>query len=99
VADAHEAAGEDVEQEAAQELLGGECHHLALVAIGGVSPAEADDAVSEVDDAVVREGDAVGVAAEVLEDLFRPGEGLLGVDDPGLVAEGREEVWVVWLGG
>ncbi len=31
---------------------------------------------------LVADGDPVGVAAEVVEDLFGAGEGLLGVDEP-----------------
>jgi hypothetical protein len=42
VADAHEAGGQHVEQEAAQELLDGKGHQTLLVAVRGVSPAEGD---------------------------------------------------------
>jgi hypothetical protein len=58
VADAHEASGQDVEQEAPQELLGGERHDLVAVGVPVVSPAEIGPAVSEVDDAIVRDRDA-----------------------------------------
>jgi hypothetical protein len=40
VADAHEAGGKHVEQEAAQELLDRQGHQALLVAVGGVSPAK-----------------------------------------------------------
>ena len=42
VADAHEARGKHMEQEAAQELLDGKGHQTLLVAVRGVSPAERD---------------------------------------------------------
>jgi hypothetical protein len=42
VADAHEAFGQDVEEEAAQELCGIESHGALRVAVGRVSPAEGD---------------------------------------------------------
>ncbi len=40
VADAHQAAGQNMKQEAAQELMGGNGHDLLLAAVGIVSPAE-----------------------------------------------------------
>jgi hypothetical protein len=42
VADAHEAGGQHMEQEAAQELLDGQGHQTLLVAVRGVSPAKRD---------------------------------------------------------
>ena len=55
-----------------------------------VAPAEADLTVLDGEEAVVGDGDAVGVLAEVVEDLVGPGEGALGVDDPLGLAEGLE---------
>ena len=40
VADANQAAGQNVKQEAAQELMGGNGHDLLLAAVSIVSPAE-----------------------------------------------------------
>ena len=42
VADAHEARGKHVEQEAAQELIDRQDHQALLVAVRRVSPAERD---------------------------------------------------------
>jgi hypothetical protein len=42
VADAHEAWGKHVEQEAAQEFLDRQSHEALLVTVGGVSPAKGD---------------------------------------------------------
>ena len=75
VADAHEAARQQVEQEAAQELLDRQSHQPLLVAMGGVSPAEGDVAFVEGDQSVVGDGDAMGVAAEIAQHVFRPAEG------------------------
>ena len=47
-----------------------------------IAPAEADLAVLDSEEAVVGDGDAVGVSAEVVEDVLGTGEGPLGVDDP-----------------
>ena len=43
-----------------------------------VAPAEADLTVLDGEEAVVGDGDAVGVLAEVVEDLVGAGEGGLG---------------------
>jgi len=41
---------------------------------------------------MVGDGDAMGVAGEVVEDMLGAAEGRLGVDDPVLLAELPEEV-------
>ena len=53
---------------------------LALVAI--VLPSEAHLTGFDIQQAIVRDRDAMGVAADVVEHLFRAGEGPLGIDDP-----------------
>ena len=53
---------------------------VAVVAI--VLPGEPDMFVVVGLDAAVGDGDAMGVAAEIGENLRRSAEGLLGVDDP-----------------
>ena len=49
VANPDDAVEHDVEQEAADELVGVEGHHLHAIAIGVVLPAEADDPVVEAE--------------------------------------------------
>ena len=90
VADAVEVFGQDMEQEAADELFGGEGQGLEAAVMAVVPPTEADLTVLDGEEAVVGDGDAVGVAAEVVEDLVGAGEGGLGVDDPLGLAEGLE---------
>ena len=97
VADADEAAWQQVQQEAAQELVCGQAHDALPVVMRGVSPAEADLAVSEGDQPAVGDADAMGIRAEVAQGMFRSAEGPLGVDDP-VVAEqdsepGGEAAW------
>ena len=79
-----EAGREHVQQHAADELGRGQRHGLpaggAVAAVVGV--AEAHGAIVEAAQALVADGDPVGVAAEVVEDLFGTGEGPLRVDDP-----------------
>ena len=82
VADAHEAAGQQVQEKAAQELFDRQGHELLLVAMSGVSPAEGDVVIGESNQPVVGDGDAMGVSAEIAQRVFRPTEGPLGVDDP-----------------
>ena len=57
-----ESAREHVQEETADELLGVEAHHLALVAVGVVAPAEPNVLPVKVHEAVVGDGALVGVA-------------------------------------
>jgi hypothetical protein len=91
VADAHEAPGKHVEQEAAQELLDGKSHQTLLVAVRGVSPAEGDWVPREGDQAVIGDRHAVGIAAEVTENVLGSTEGRFAVDHPVVTEEGAEE--------
>ncbi len=81
VADADEALGEDVKQEAASEL--GQRKRK-----GPDSPApvilvaEGDGLVIDVQEPMVRDRDPVGVTGEVLEHVFGVFERRLGKDDP-----------------
>jgi len=91
VTDAHEARGKHVEQEAAQELLDRQGHQALLVAVRGVSPAEGYLSALAGDQAVIGDGHAVGVAAEITENVLGATEGRLAVDHPVLTEEGAEE--------
>ena len=82
MADAHEAIGQDVEQEAAKELHGIEGHHLLAVVIAVVLVVEANAASVEGDQAVLGDGDAVGIASQIGKNLSGAAEGRLRVDDP-----------------
>ena len=82
--DAVEAFRQNVEQEAADELVRAEPHDaLAVCAIAAVIlVAERDTMLVECDQPTIRDGDAVGVSRQIGEHRFRPGERWLGVDDP-----------------
>jgi len=86
VADAHEAAWQQMEQESAQKLLDIQSHEPLLVAMGGVSPLECDIALGESDQPAVGDGDAMGVGAEIAQRVFRSSEWPLEIDNP-VVAE------------
>ena len=70
MANADQAAGQNVEQKTAQELMGGNSHELLLAAVRIVSPAEGDTAVFKGHEAMVGDGDAMGVAGQVVENIF-----------------------------
>jgi len=82
VADAHEAFGKHVQQEAAQELLDGQRHEPLLVAMGGISPAEGHVVLGERDQPAVGDSHAMGVCAEIAQGVFRSSEWPLGIDNP-----------------
>ena len=91
VPDAHEAARQDVHQKAPKEFLDAERHDFRAPVIRVVLPAEPHEAIGEADQSGVRDGDAVGVAAEIPQHALRPGKGALRLDDPGRRAELGEE--------
>ena len=64
-ANAHEAFWQHMQEEAAQEVHCVEGHDALLAAVGIIAPSEADALTVEGGDAVVGDGHAVGVAAEV----------------------------------
>ena len=53
-----------------------------MMETGAILPAETDTAALEGNQAGVRDGDAMGVAGEVLQNLEWAAEGRLGVDHP-----------------
>ena len=53
-----------------------------LIVVSGVAPTEGDLSVGEGDQAMVGDGHAMGVAAQILEDIFGAAEGWFRVDDP-----------------
>ena len=68
-----------------------EGHRLLAVAVPVILPAEADLAVVHGHQAVVGDGDAVGIAPDIVENLCRPGERPLRIDHP-LGLPGRRQV-------
>jgi hypothetical protein len=91
VSNANQAAGQDVKQEAAQELMGGNCHDLLLASVGIISPVERDVIVFKGYEPMVGDGHAMGVAGQAVENMFGDAERWLGVDDPVLLIQLPEE--------
>ena len=84
IPNAVEAGGQDVEQEAADEFARRQRHGLAACGRrrAGIPVGEADLIVLDVEQAIVGQGHAVRVAADVVHHLLRTGTRRLGVDDP-----------------
>src|SRR6202035_6075259 len=88
-------------QEAADELARIERHH-PVVSLGAVKaiilPREGDALVVGRDQAAVGDGDTVGVARKIAQDLLRSPEWTLGIDDPVFVVQrcqiSREGFWI-----
>src|SRR3546814_5352536 len=93
VADAVEPARQGVEKKAADELVGPKGHDLLPSGTGlaVVLVAEGDPGFVEPEEAAVRYRNAVGVAREVSEHGLGPGERGLGINDPALFADRRED--------
>ncbi len=89
-----EAARQDMDQEAANELVGRNRHDLLPVGADAavVLVAEGDAALVECDQAAVRDSDAVSVARQVGEHRLGAGERRLGVNHPALLADRNKVV-------
>src|SRR3954453_12316895 len=90
VADANEASRQDMLAEAAQELCRGERHDALLVAVRIVFPSEAYAVTVEAEQALVADGDAVCISAEIAQHADGISEGRLRVDHP-VVLEQRAQ--------
>ena len=91
VTDAHEPSGQHMQKESPQELGGAERHLALLAAVGVVLPAKGDVLFLEGQQAMIGDGDAMGVAAEIAQHLHRSTEGGLGIDDPVVAVQAAEE--------
>ncbi len=79
-----EAGGQDVDQEAADELARRQGHQLAPGRSVGavVLPLKRDALLVHGDQTAIGDGDAMGVAGEIGQHGLGPGEGALAIDDP-----------------
>ena len=77
-----EPRGKKMQQETAEELIGGDRHLAFLAAVGVVFPAERDPAVLERHEPVIGDGDPVCVSCQVMQNVFGTAERALGVNDP-----------------
>src|SRR5215472_5306885 len=82
VPDADKALRQYVQQESANKLLCGNGHRALHVAVSIISPAERDVVAIECEQSMVGDGDAMGITAEVTQNLFRAAKRWFDVDDP-----------------
>ncbi len=82
IANAPETVWQDVQQETPDKFLGAQGHRFDLIASAIVFPLEPDLIIFDVEQAVIGDGNAVGIAAHVIEHLLRSGERGFGIDDP-----------------
>jgi len=91
VTDTDKAVRQDVEQKAAQELRQRDGQGAFVVAVGRVPPAKGNLIMVKRDQTVVGDGDAVGVAAEILQNMFGAAKRWFAIDDPILPEEWPQE--------
>ena len=80
--DANIACRQDMKKEPSDKLVGLKGHGFLTVMVGIIPPEEGDLAVAEGEDAVISDGDPMGISAEVLKDSLGAIEGRLAIDDP-----------------
>ncbi len=76
-----------MQKEAAQKLLGCHSHQFLFAAVGVILPAERHAAIGEVNDSMIGDGNAMGVAGQVMKDVLRAAERRFGIHDPILAEE------------
>jgi hypothetical protein len=87
-----------VKKKPSDELVRLERHGLFTVIVGIISPEKRDIAVLVGKDAIIADGDPVGISAEVLKDTFGATEGRFAIDDPLLFTElFPEDLEVAWI--
>ncbi len=82
---------QDMKKEPADKLVGLEGHRLLTVLVGIIAPEEGDLAVVEGEDAVITDGDPMGISAEVLKDPLGAVEGWFAIDGPLFMVEISQE--------
>ena len=82
MAEADKAGRQDVEEEAAEKGVGVHSHLLQRIAVTPVAIREADLAIADIDEAGIGDGNAMGVAADIVDDLGRTCKGGFRIHHP-----------------
>ena len=82
VPNAHKARRKDMQEKAAQELIGGKGHRPSLIAVCVVLPTEGHLFAVKAQQTVVADCNAMGIASEIVQDVFRSAEWRLSIYDP-----------------
>jgi len=80
-----------VKQETASELLVGEGEGAANRVVSVVLVTEGDTSIFKTEKSAIGEGDAMGIASQVMEDLLGTAEGRFGVESPIGGAQGMDQ--------
>ena len=80
-----------MQKEAAQELIGRYCHQFLFAAVSVILPAKCHKAIGEVNDSMIGDGDAMGVAGQVMKSMLRAAERRFGIHDPILTEKRTKE--------
>ena len=91
MANADEAARQDVLDEAPEKLHGSERHRARLTVVRVVLPLKRDALAVEGAEPVIGDGDAMRVPSEVAQHGADAAEGGLGIDDPVGLKEGVDK--------
>jgi hypothetical protein len=87
VAYPHITMRQDVKEEPSDEFIRFERHGFFTVIVCIISPEKRDIAVPDIEDAVVADGDPVGISSEVLQYPLDAVEGWFAIDNPLLLIE------------
>jgi hypothetical protein len=80
-----------VQKETTEEFLGRQSHTLFLISMSVVLPEEGDLVVVKGQEAVVADGDTMGVASQIGQHVVWATKRRLGVNDPLLVKDWPQE--------
>ena len=80
-----------MKKEPPDKFIGLQRHGLLTVPVGIIFPEERNMAVPDSEDAVIADGDSMGIPAEVLKDPLGAIEGRFAIDEPLLVVEKSPE--------
>ena len=83
----HIARGQYMKEEPPDKFISLQRHGLLTVPVGIISPEKRNMAVLDSEDAVIADGDSMGIPAEVLKNPLGAIEGRFAIDDPLLVIE------------
>ena len=88
---------QNMKKESSDELVDLQRHNLLLIAIGIITPQKGDLSVLDTEDAIIADGDSVGISAQILKDSLSSVEWRLAVYNPLLMIEPSSEYLEVLL--
>src|SRR5262245_61879205 len=90
IANALESIGQSVNEKTADELLGGKRHGFLVTLMSVVFPLETHLTICDIQQAMVRHRNTVGVSSDVIEHLLRASTRSLGIYNPFGFSERRQ---------